>query len=271
VTGLLKTHTLLYFCLVIVLVSCSPFESLQKGNLNKVKETGLELKNAIPSSFFPKDLHIVAAGDSLTQGVGDSSNSGGYIPYLAEMLEQENSIKNANFENFGVRGNRADQLLSRLESKKMQSSINDADLIILTIGGNDLMKVVKENFTSLEVNQFRTEQKVFKDSLKTIFSKIRGQNQNAPIVLIGLYNPFFNWFADVKEMNQIVDEWNAQSRLIIENDGNAFFVDIHDIFLNNEENLLYTDYFHPNDRGYQLIADRVYGILDQEIIDSLHK
>lgn len=264
-----KKLTLLYFCLAVLLVSCSPIDSLQKGNFNKVKETGVELKNALPASFFPKDLHIVAAGDSLTQGVGDSTNSGGYIPYLAEQLEKEKTIKNANFENFGVRGNRTDQLLSRLENKNMQTSIQDADLIILTIGGNDLMKVVKENFSSLKLNYFKAEQKVFEEHLQNIFSKIRIQNPEAPIILIGLYNPFYNWFADVKEMNQIVDEWNGKSQLIVENDINAYFVDIHDIFLNNEENLLYTDYFHPNDRGYQLIADRVYDILDQQVIDSL--
>jgi lysophospholipase L1-like esterase len=264
-----KKLTLLYFCLAVLLVSCSPIDSLQKGNFNKVKETGVELKNALPASFFPKDLHIVAAGDSLTQGVGDSTNSGGYIPYLADQLEKEKTIKNANFENFGVRGNRTDQLLSRLENKNMQSSIQDADLIILTIGGNDLMKVVKENFSSLKLNYFTAEQKVFEELLQIIFSKIRNQNPEAPIILIGLYNPFYNWFADVKEMNQIVDEWNGKSQIIVDNDGNAYFVDIHDIFLNNEENLLYTDYFHPNDRGYQLIADRVYDILDQHVIDSL--
>ncbi|MCM3664372.1 SGNH/GDSL hydrolase family protein [Mesobacillus subterraneus] len=262
-----KKLTLLYFCLAVLLVSCSQIDSLQKGNFNKVKETGVELKNALPDSFFPKDLHIVAAGDSLTQGVGDSTNSGGYIPYLADQLEKEKTIKNANFENFGVRGNRADQLLARLESKNMQSSIQDADLIILTIGGNDLMKVVKENFSSLKLNYFKAEEKVFEENLQTIFSKIRIHNPEAPIILIGLYNPFYNWFADVKEMNQIVDEWNGKSRLIVENDRNAYFVDIHDIFLNNEENLLYTDYFHPNDRGYQLIADRVYEILDQQVIE----
>jgi lysophospholipase L1-like esterase len=266
---LLKKFTLLYVVLAMILGSCSQFENFQKGNFNKVKETGVELKEALPTSFFPKDLHIVAAGDSLTQGVGDSTNAGGYIPYLAEQLEKEKTIKNANFENFGVRGNRTDQLLKRLENKDIQTSIKEADLVILTIGGNDLMKVVKENFSSLKLNHFQTEQLLFAEQLQEIFLSIRNQNQEAPIVLVGLYNPFYNWFADVKEMNQIVDEWNGQSLSIVGRDGNAYFVDIHDIFLNNEENLLYTDYFHPNDRGYQLIADRIYEILDEQVIDSM--
>ncbi|WP_286183531.1 SGNH/GDSL hydrolase family protein [Bacillus sp. ISL-55] len=268
---MLKKFTFLYVALTMIMIlgSCSQFENLQKGNFNKVKETGLEFKEALPPSFFPKDLHIVAAGDSLTQGVGDSTNTGGYIPYLAQQLENEKTIKNANFENFGVRGNRTDQLLKRLKNKNVQSSIEEADLIILTIGGNDLMKVVKENFSSLKLNHFQVEQKLFAMHLQEIFLAIRNQNQEAPIVLVGLYNPFYNWFADVKEMNLIVDEWNGQSLSIVEQDGNAYFVDIHDIFLNNEENLLYTDYFHPNDRGYQLIADRIYDILDEQVIDSM--
>ncbi|WLR56656.1 SGNH/GDSL hydrolase family protein [Mesobacillus subterraneus] len=268
---MLKKFTLLYAVLAIVIIlgSCSQFESLQIGNFNKVKETGMEIKEPLPTSFFPKDLHIVAAGDSLTQGVGDSTNGGGYIPYLAEQLEKEKTIKNANFENFGVRGNRTDQLLKRLKNKNVQSSIEEADLILLTIGGNDLMKVVKENFSSLKLNQFKTEQKLFAMQLQEIFMSIRIQNQEAPIVLVGLYNPFYNWFADVKEMNLIVDEWNGESLSIVKQDGNAYFVDIDDIFRNYEENLLYTDYFHPNDRGYQLIADRIYEILDEQVIDYM--
>ncbi|RSD26275.1 SGNH/GDSL hydrolase family protein [Mesobacillus subterraneus] len=266
---MLKKLTLLYICLTVFLVSCSQIESLRDGSFNKAKETGMQLKEALPDSFFPKDLHIVAAGDSLTQGVGDSTDSGGYIPYLAEQLEREKTVRNANFENFGVRGNRTDQLLERLKNKNIQASIRDADMVILTIGGNDLMNVVKKNFSRLELNQFQEEQIVFARQLEAIFSAIRRQNHQAPIILVGLYNPFFNWFADVKEMNEIVDEWNRQSQEIVENDENAYFVDIHDIFLNNEENLLYTDYFHPNDRGYQLIADRVYELLEQNVLGKV--
>ncbi len=267
---MLKKFTLLNVLIILLLGACSPFENLQKGNFNNVKKTGLEIKEALPDSFFPRELHIVAAGDSLTQGVGDSTNSGGYIPYLTDDLENEKTIRNANFENFGVRGNRTDQLLKRLQDKKLQSSIEEADLIILTIGGNDLMKVVKENFSNLRLDPFLIGQKRFAEQLQEIFKSIRNGNQEAPIVLVGLYNPFFNWFADVEEMNQIVDEWNRESNSIVERDGNAYFVDIHDIFLNNEENLLYTDYFHPNDRGYQLIADRIYGLLDEQVLDSLN-
>lgn len=262
--------TLLYFLIVLLLGACNPFDNLQKGNFHNVRKTGLEIKEALPVSFFPRELAIVAAGDSLTQGVGDSRKSGGYIRYLEESLEKETFIRKASFENFGVRGNRSDQLLKRLENKTLQSSIKEADLIILTIGGNDLMEVIKANFSNLRLDHFQIGQKVFAEQLQDIFSTLRHSNPNAPIVLVGLYNPFFTWFADVAEMNQIVDAWNGESKSIVEQDGNAYFVDIHDLFLSNGETLLYTDYFHPNDRGYQLIADRIYELLDEQVLDSLN-
>ncbi|WP_210365073.1 SGNH/GDSL hydrolase family protein [Bacillus sp. REN3] len=265
----MRKLTLLCLLLAVFLVSCAPFDSKENGKFNRIKETGMEVKESFPRSFFPKDINVVAAGDSLTQGVGDSTDSGGYIPYLKAQLEDEQSIKKAHFENFGVRGNRTEQLQERLEGKKFKSSIRQADLIILTIGGNDLMKVVRENFSGLELDQFQSEQLVFKEKLQAIFMTIRNENPEAPIVLIGLYNPFYHWFSDVEEMNQIINEWNQQSRTLVRQDGNAYFVDIHDIFLNNEENLLYSDYFHPNDRGYQLIADRVFDMLDTSVLHSL--
>jgi lysophospholipase L1-like esterase len=55
----------------------------------------------------------------------------------------------------------------------------------------------------------------------------------------------------------------------VEKDDNAYFIDIHDIFINNEENLLAEDYFHPNDRAYELIAGRIYKLINEELMDSL--
>jgi lysophospholipase L1-like esterase len=202
---MVRKFSLLLLCITL-LVSCTPFDSSKRGKLNKVKQSGIELKNDLSASFFPRELNIVAAGDSLTLGVGSSSHTGGYIPYLETMLEQEKTIKKVNVANYGVKGNRADQLLARLSGEGVISSMKDADMIILTVGGNDLMQVVKDNFSSLELEHFLSERESFNGRLHSIIGKIRSSNDHAPIVLIGLYNPFFNWFTDVKEMNQIVDE-----------------------------------------------------------------
>ena len=69
--------------------------------------------------------------------------------------------------------------------------------------------------------------------------------------------------ADLHELNQIVADWNKSGETIIEEYDSAYFIKIEDIFTNTDENLLYAeDYFHPNDRGYELIATRIYNHMD---------
>ena len=59
---------------------------------------------------------------------------------------------------------------------------------------------------------------------------------------------------------------------MINNDPNAYFVPVEKIFsTESDENLLYEDQFHPNERGYSLIADNVYKVMEKiEIIPDLN-
>lgn len=217
----------------------------------------------------PKDLRIVSIGDSLTQGVGDSTDKGGYIPYLEKHLESLPEVKDASFTNYGVRGNRTDQLLQRLEQKEVIDSIKQADIVVMTIGGNDVMKVFKENITKLDVKEFTKQRKSYEERLHQTIQTVRKHNENAGIVLIGLYNPFIKVFKDVQEVESIMKDWNAASELTLKEYDRTKFVMIEDIFLNQEEDLFYTDQFHPNDRGYELMAERVFESINGKPLEQL--
>ncbi|RDI43078.1 SGNH/GDSL hydrolase family protein [Falsibacillus pallidus] len=257
---------ILTFLLVfsVILSGCS-----QISAENPTRKVGLEEKQDPPSDFIPKKLTVVSVGDSLTQGVGDSTDSGGYIPYLKKGLESEKGIDEVTFYNFGVRGNRTDQLLSRLKTEKVQGKVKQADIVMITIGGNDVMKVFRDNFSNLKLQEFENARIGYQKRLKDILTTIRNENPNAGIVLVGLYNPFIKWFSDVKELQQIVYNWNNASLDILGEFDQTKFVPISDIFENKEEELLYTDYFHPNDKGYKLIADRIFEELKGEKINGL--
>ena len=73
--------------------------------------------------------------------------------------------------NFGVSGNRTTQLLDHLKNKKVQSAIENAELVIITIGGNDVMKVVTENLTDLDFDDFEKETK-----LRNAFNRCYNKN-----------------------------------------------------------------------------------------------
>jgi lysophospholipase L1-like esterase len=267
VEKLKRVFTLLILS-TIFLSSCSQTD---RFDFHQEKRAVAVVYEEVPADFVPQKLKVISAGDSLTQGVGDSTNNGGYLPYLRTLLEDEKGIMDVDFLNFGVEGNRTTQLLKRLESPEMREAIPNADLVILTIGGNDIMKVAQENFVNLQLSDFEEARELYIDNLSKIMNTINRANPYASIVLVGLYNPFSHWFANVEELNQIVNDWNAAGQRVIASYSNAYFVSIEDLFLNPSEDLLYTDNFHPNDRGYELIAERLNSTLEERTLPDLIK
>ena len=203
-------------------------------------------------------MKVVSIGDSLTQGVGDSTKSGGYVPYLRDKLESLGSVKEAEFSNFGKKGNRTDQLLKRLENDDIESAVKQADIVFITIGGNDVMKVFKKNLYDFNLAVFNEESIKYAARLREILNLIREYNPDTGIVLLGIYNPFNTWFSDIKEVNEIILNWNSLSEEVLKEYDRTAFIKVNDIFIEGKDSLLYEDYFHPNDEGYKMIADRMF-------------
>lgn len=237
------------------------------------------------------EVQSVALGDSLTQGVGDERQEGGFVPLLANKLEEDFQLKKVNVENFGKAGDRSDQILKRIEdSEEIQTKIRQANLITLTVGGNDLMKVIRQELLNdLSIKSFEKPKQAYQKNLKKLYQEIRKLNPNAPIYQLGIYNPFYLNFPDITEMQDIVDMWNAVSEAVVQDQEHSYFIPINDQLykgidgkvgvesLDGEEdeetsegteslnNLLSeADRFHPNFLGYQIIAKE----LNQEIVKT---
>lgn len=257
-----------FFLSIFLLSSCSHPTSVSGETLSYKKSFSLA-KKPIPFDFIPSNLKVVSIGDSLTKGVGDSTKRGGYIPFLQSKLESEKGINKVIFSNYGIKGNKTSDLLNRLKQKEIQNGIKDADMVILTIGGNDIMKVVRENISHLKKEDFLLPQGQYRENLNKILGSIRKIQPNASIVVVGLYNPFFAWFADVKEMEEILTDWNQTGQNVVGSYKNTYFVQVDKIFKNNNDNLLHKDYFHPNDKGYSLIADQLYVTIIDRALEEL--
>lgn len=265
----MKKNFLLFLSFFMLLSGCKSL--IHQNNVNQVSQKVLAVveKEEIPEYFIPRDIKIVSIGDSLTEGVGGSANKGGYLPYLKEKLEKEKGIQSAELLNFGVRGNRSSQLLDRLGKKEIAEAVSLADLLIITIGGNDMMKVVSENFSSLKVEDFEQESEHYRRNLNEIVMKVRELNPSSAIVLVGLYNPFTYWLSDIKEINKVISEWNLTSQHVLSQYEQTYYVEIANLFEENIDGLLYKDQFHPNDKGYQLLADVLFRKLDEQVLISL--
>lgn len=205
--------------------------------------------------FFTQDVKVVTLGDSLTEGIGDETNNSGYVGILDDTINRDKQV--VEFQNFAKRGSRSGQLLSRLEDDEVIHAIEKADIVLITIGANDIMQVFKENFTDLTLEKFTSEQIRYEHRLEAIFSTIRKTNGEADVYLIGFYNPFKEYFKDIEELEYIVNNWNQIGYDVTNKFDQIYFIPIKDIFDDAEANYFSDDNFHPSALGYRLIAKRV--------------
>ncbi|MET1030475.1 GDSL-type esterase/lipase family protein [Domibacillus tundrae] len=217
----------------------------------------------------PQNVNIVSIGDSLTEGVGDSTDSGGYVPYLEYQLESLDEIKEASFVNYGKRGNRTNQLIKRLEQAEIQADIKKADIVIITIGGNDVVKVVKENWSHLTVDTFEKEEDGYAERIHTVLEEIRAINEDAGIVLVGIYNPFGRIFVDTEDDEMIVRTWNERAEEVAASFEQTVFVSVETIFGEGSDGLFFEDQFHPNDIGYEQMAGRIFDTINGAPLEEL--
>lgn len=229
-------------------------------------------------------VRLSAVGDSLTEGIGDSTSSGGYVPLLQRDLSESQPIDVVQADNFGKSGDRSDQILKRLKkNEEIRDSVKKADVILLTVGGNDLMKVIQTKiFDKLSLKTFVKPRAKYESQLEKLYAEIRDLNDTAPIYQLGIYNPFYKNFSDIKEMQDIVDYWDEGSKEAVKKQKNAYFVPINDDIYNGLPNgeaigdgditldtsdkqlsdgdiinnlISEEDSFHPNNLGYQIIAN----------------
>ncbi|MBM7570542.1 SGNH/GDSL hydrolase family protein [Aquibacillus albus] len=230
---------------------------------SNIKETVKHVIEGAVNLFIKEDLSIVAIGDSLTQGVGDETNNGGYVGILNHTFEEMD--QSIDIVNYGKRGNRSDQLLKRLEDPEISSSIENADLTLITIGANDIMKVVQNNFTNLHYEPFRVELDDYEDRLREIIERMKTMNPETEIYLLGIYNPFEKYFGDIEQLNLIIENWNQTNLAVASRYDQVTFVPIRDLFQDGDESLFAEDKFHPNINGYELMAERVLHFIKPSI------
>ncbi|MCM3717402.1 GDSL-type esterase/lipase family protein [Fictibacillus phosphorivorans] len=206
------------------------------------------------------NLTIFALGDSLTRGTGDADGKG-YVGYLSERLKKK-SEQDITLFNTAIKGETSRGLLKQLRQSEIQRQVKQADVIMMTIGGNDLFQQGKV-LESLDKNAINGKKQIYLRNIKNIYKQLRELNQDAVIYHVGLYNPFSN-LQDAKTTSSIVRDWNFQTAETAAQFNNIVYVPTFDLFQLQVENYLYSDQFHLNTEGYKLIAERVASLVHFE-------
>ena len=196
-----------------VLNTATPRQAAKIAKVNKVK--------------------LVALGDSLTEGVGDDGQQQGYTGRIAQQIQQKYDV-DVTMANFGRSGDRSDQIQHRLATQSnMQSAMQNAQAIILTVGGNDLQQLLLKNQSAQSpealTKAVKSGQSAYRQQLTTLFQTIRQYNPHAPIYIFGNYNPIFVHFPNRQDFNTDVALFNAINQEVAKADKNSHYVGVFDL------------------------------------------
>ena len=203
----------------------------------------------------------VALGDSLTEGVGDSTKQGGFVPILAQSLSNEND---GHYQ--------ADRLKKQTD---LQKDLKKARVMTLTVGGNDLRKVVVDHLSDFSLSDIQKPLKNYTANLKEIITKARKDNPHLPIYVVGIYNPLYLNFPELTSIQTAVDRWNETTEETIAQFDQVYFVPINDLLYKGidgkmgvseisdgkttviNDALYEEDSFHPNNTGYEKMKQAI--------------
>lgn len=228
-----------------------------------------------------RNLQLTAVGDSLTHGVGDETNNGGYVGLIKGDLEKSGEYR-VTTANYGVTGDTSTQILKRVQKqKKLQTDVKQADIMTVTVGGNDLMHVLQNNLLTLSTKDVNAGAKSYQKHLTKLLSALRDLNSHAPVYVFGVYNPFYVYFPKLTAMTASVKTWNETTQAALGQFKQMYYVDIdsvltkgtgtqhtssadkdklQDAMSDSSKNPLIfeNDHFHPNNAGYALMTSQLW-------------
>lgn len=245
--------------LATALVLAGGFAAGISGRLGQpVSDEMLPKPTAAPAAVRAGSFRIVALGDSLTRGAGDTA--GGYPERVAKAMRTAGST--VDVENLGVDGAETKDLLKKLEDPAVGRPVREAGLILISAGGNDLSHSLRgASFGGGAEGDDPTSpaRQAASSNLRSILSLVRKANGSAPIRLLGLYNPFPEGFDPFLAKKTLL-AWNVALEEASFSVPGAVVVPTADLFAERPDRLS-PDRFHPGPAGYDEIAARVVATL----------
>lgn len=192
----------------------------------------------------------VVIGDSVAHGAGDERGVG----IAGDLARQLRLLgRNAAVHNFGVNGARTTGARRVLQDRRIRSTVAGADIVVLSIGGNDLYGDRLAQLLSGLVPAL--QQRRILGRVEQVVDDVMRINPAAMVYVLGLYNPY-RGSARGPWLEEQVNRWDA--RLITKFAANrqVTIIRICDL-LRKPDRLSPRDHFHPGARGYEAIAERI--------------
>ena len=154
--------------------------------------------------------------------------------------------------NVAVSGARTRDLLQVLERPNVQQLLRESNVIVVSIGGNDLWG--GNDWRNAAPPDPDAAMSDVLDRVAEAIAKIRAANPHGRIFFVGLYNPFAAT-PNGRMLTGLVNRWNARLLERFGKDPEFTLVPTSDLFSHHDR--LALDRFHPSGEGYGLIARRI--------------
>jgi lysophospholipase L1-like esterase len=208
-------------------------------------------------------ISYVAIGDSLAAGQTPYAEIGdGYADMIAEKLDGKGQLDRFT-KDLAVPGFTADDVLQQLESEEAHAMMEPANLITISAGANDLLRLVQvepaDGTVWFNEEQVQGELDSVQKNMVAILAELEKQAPDADVYVMGYYFPFPHLQENQKrELEEQLDRLNEMLKNTAEQEG-AFFVPIEEAFGEDATDKLpsATD-IHPNSEGYKAMADAFF-------------
>ncbi len=227
-----------------------------------------------PSPLVAKEV-IVAIGDSITQAdthwtVQEHKNTiqGGWVTRLGNLLEKDFPDE-YEVVNKGINGDTALGVLRRLDRDVIRLQ---SDIVIIAIGTNDI-------FAKLSAAPNTTPDS-YQTTMTRIFRKLQLNFPNTPIFVMGMttvlrkyaHIRFGNFLPQQEVVQAVFNDYNNILKGLTE-DFEFFYVDTPTQWPEDVEGSwkFCADGIHPNNAGYDLMAEILYSALQSTVIHHRQK
>lgn len=210
-----------------------------------------------------KAISILGMGDSITTGYGVEQG------YFSIICDKYTKVEKTVCKNEAINGLTTEGLLKKLEEDVLQEEIRKADLIFLSIGGNDFLKELSRNIGTYLASSSGNIEIVGKDliqNLEQIYQKIVQIKATVKIYVVPLYNPYYR----ILSKNQkAINAFNLIKKKFIDVT-KQYHIQIIDTLSDELENEVYLNVTftnldpHPNQKGHEKIASSFYKIIKKD-------
>ena len=250
----------------------------------------------------PVPRKVLVIGDSITTGFGlegydkGRDNVQSYANLLKADFKSELTAGEQKFINKGIDGQEATQLLEALKDGKYDSDLKDCDLVLISIGGNDLMHTLFGFFSDnsdygIQISDLLTDHsvgdlikalaelsKVLEQRLATYNTTIAeigdyiNEKSDARIIVQTLYNPLDTREKPKLFMAFVRSKINTLNEEILANakdaQGNERYetADVFAAFAGQGDKLTNINKMdiHPNADGHKLIYETLDSVIRQK-------